>query len=154
MNILKWNSFVRIFKNIKICQLSDLHKSLIKVFCVILINANLYEYYILTVDLQSVPQQLGYKNFIRHKHFYLGKPGSTKDPRALWSSCVAEAQYIWHVFVVYCQPPSEETAEEASPLLTPLFKILLFIKLDQLVQAHICIINQKPLTKHFICDIN
>jgi hypothetical protein len=29
---------------IKICQLSDLHKSLTKVFCVILINANLYKY--------------------------------------------------------------------------------------------------------------
>lgn len=83
-----------------------------------------------------------------------GKPGSTKDPRALRSSRVAEAQYILRVFVVFCQPPSEETAEEASPLLTPLFQILLFIKLDQLVQARICIINQKPLTKHFISDIN
>lgn len=55
-----------------------------------------------------------------------GKPGSTEDLRALQSGRVAEAQYIY----LTC---FEETAEEASPLLTPLFKILLFIKLDQLV---------------------
>lgn len=46
--------FCKNILKIKICQLSDRHKPLTKVFCVILINANLYKYYILTVDLQSV----------------------------------------------------------------------------------------------------
>lgn len=154
MNILKWNSFVRIFKNIKICQLSDLHKSLTKVFCVILINANLYDYYILTVDLQSLPQQLGYKNFIWHKHFY------EKESRAvqkIWVLCRAAVLLRLSTSHVLCSSLSATFWRDSRggiSFINALIWDSVVRKLHQLVQARICIINQKPLIKHFISDIN
>lgn len=60
----------------------------------------------------------------------------------------AEAQGI--LFVVFCQLLSKSTQKGRRLLYPlPLFKILLFVELDQLSQTIICIITQMPLYKAF-----